>query len=627
MAASDPAPAPIARLATHDVAAALARAWRLAGHGAPEALDAFDEAWRAADAQRNHSAAAEAAAAAVCLIDGNYRDFRPFATWASRLAGATAHPHGRDEPAVRLAVLGARALRALHAVDDFDGEGTVRNAVSMLREATDADKALCGAAALILWLETARRDRDAAQIEVEADRFAVAASPWFAAHWASVRGQHALFSHRLDEAEAKFRQARDIAHRFDLRSITVVATLMEARLAVARGDFDAARARLAELEPVDDEREPMWRAVTEQLRSLAELCSGHFDYALGTARRALAFADRAAAPDDESIQMRCLEGYCLAAVNDGNGAATAFRDAAGRATPVQSRQAMLLADIAAADALIAAGRRADARPLVGRALAEARSVDYPAFFWPVPDVAARVCALALESGIETDYVRSLIRERGLPPPANAPGSWPWKCRIHVLGGFRVEQDGKRLTTDNARASSKPMELLRAVVALGGQRVGADRLVALLWPGEGRVGARTAFNVTLLRLRRLLRADNLLVLFEGEVSLDHRHVAVDRWNLEAALAAAEAAGDDAVAAALTGVVDSYGGPLLPDENASWIEAERRKLRLRVDAVLAKGTSRMSRLEAASLLSRALAADHELPLAAAALRTIVSGDDHR
>ena len=172
-----------------------------------------------------------------------------------------------------------------------------------------------------------------------------------------------------------------------------------------------------------------------------------------------------------------------------------------------------------------------------------------------------------------------------------------------------------------------MELLRAVVALGGQRVGADRLVALLWPGEGRVGARTAFNVTLLRLRRLLRADNLLVLFEGEVSLDHRQVAVDRWNLEAALAAAEAAGDDAVAAALTGVVDSYGGPLLPDENASWIEAERRKLRLRVDAVLAKGTSRMSRLEAASLLSRALAADHELPLAAAALRTIVSGDDHR
>ena len=362
--------------------------------------------------------------------------------------------------------------------------------------------------------------------------------------------------------------------------------MMEARLAVARGDFDAARARLAELEPVDDEREPMWRAVAEQLRSLAELCSGHFDYALGTARRAIAFADKAAAPDDESIQMRCLEAYCLAAVNDGNAAAAAFRDAGGRASPMQSRQAMLLADMAAADALIAAGRRADAKPFVGRALVEARSVDYPAFFWPVPDVAARVCALALESGIETDYVRSLIRERGLPPPANAPASWPWKCRVSALGGFRVEQDGRRLATDGARASGKPTELLRAIVALGGRRVGVERLVSLLWPGEGRVGARSAFNVTLLRLRRLLGADSLVVLSEGEVSLDPRHATVDRWQLEAALAAAEVAGDDALGAALAGVVDGYPGPLLPDDGASWVEAERRRLRLRVDAVLAR-----------------------------------------
>jgi DNA-binding SARP family transcriptional activator len=627
MAAPDPASAAVARLATHDVAAALARAWRLAGHGAPEALDAFDEAWRAADAQRNHSAAAEAAAAAVCLVDGNYRDFHPFATWAARLAESAAHPDGRDDPAVRLAVLGARALRALHTVDDFGGEGTIRNAVSMLREAADPDKALCGATALVLWLETARRDRDATQIEIEAERFAATAAPWFAGHWASVRGQHALFSHRLDEAEAKFRQARDIARRFDLRSIDVVATMMEARLAVARGDFDAARARLVELEPVDDEREPMWRAVAEQLRSLAELCSGHFDYALGTARRAIAFADKAAAPDDESIQMRCLEAYCLAAVNDGNAAAAAFRDAGGRASPMQSRQAMLLADMAAADALIAAGRRAEAKPFVGRALVEARSVDYPAFFWPVPDVAARVCALALESGIENDYVRSLIRERSLPPPADAPASWPWKCRVHVLGGFRVEQDGRRLATDGARASGKPTELLRAIVALGGRRVGVERLVSLLWPGEGRVGARSAFNVTLLRLRRLLGADSLVVLSEGEVSLDPRHATVDRWQLEAALAAAEVAGDDALGEALAGVVDGYPGPLLPDDGASWVEAERRRLRLRVDAVLAKGAARIARLDAASLLSRALAADRELPLAAAALRAIVAGSDHR
>ncbi len=112
-----------------------------------------------------------------------------------------------------------------------------------------------------------------------------------------------------------------------------------------------------------------------------------------------------------------------------------------------------------------------------------------------------------------------------------------------------------------------------------------------------------------------------------MSLDSRHATVDRWQLEAALAAAETAGDGALSDALAGVVDGYPGPLLPDDGVSWVEAERRRLRLRVDAVLAKGAARIARLDAASLLSRALAADRELPLAAAALRTIVSGSDHR
>jgi DNA-binding SARP family transcriptional activator len=395
---------------------------------------------------------------------------------------------------------------------------------------------------------------------------------------------------------------------------------MLARLALARGDDVTVAAQLALAEPIDDERDPMWSAVIQQIRSLGRLQAGRFSEALHAARLALAWAEKAAAPDAESIQMRCLEGYCLAAVGDGHGAAKAFTVASRRGMQAQTRQATIFADMATADALAAEGRNDEARPLLTRAFGETRALDYTAFYWPVPEVASRLCAQALAADIDVDYVRSIIRTRALAPPAEAPGNWPWACRIAVLGGFRVELDGGRLLTERTRSPGKPLELLRAIVALGGRQVDVDRLVRMLWPGEGRVGARSAFNVTLLRLRRQLRTEDLLVTSDSGVSLNPRLVHVDRWQLEACLATAEMASEDRTRDVMDAVVDRYPGPLLPEDSTPWIEAERARLRLRVDAVLAKGGSRLSLLECGAVLSRVLAADAALPLVAAKLREV-------
>ena len=620
MAASRPSSAAVARLAARDVPAALERAWRLARHGAPETLVAFDDVWRAAAARRDFSIAAQAAAAAICILDADYRDFRSFDAWASRLAAATAHPAPQDDPAASLLLLGARALCALHAAEDFaDGPG-IGHVASLLRVAADADKALLGAAALIVLLNSGRRERESTQIEIEAESLVTAAGPWTAAHWAAIRGQHALFNHRLDEAQGLLHGALAIAQTHEMHPLVVMTTLMLARLALARGDDAAVGMHLAKAEPIDDRRDPMWRAVVQQIRSLAQLHAGHFSEALRSARLAIAWAGKAAAPDAESTQMRCLEGYCLAAVHDGHGAAAAFQDASRRGTRFQSRQAKAFAAMATADALAAEGRTNDALPHLATAFAEVRALDYAAFFWPVPDVASRVCALALAAGIDTDYVCSIIRTRELAPPLDAPASWPWACRIDVLGRFHVELDGRRLVSDRVKTSGKPLELLRAIVVLGGQQVDVDHLVSLLWPGKGRVGARTAFNVTLLRLRRLLRLDNLITMADNVVSLDPRLVRVDRWILEAALAAAAHAPVAREGAALTRVVECYAGPLLPDEAAPWVEVQRQRLRLRVDAVLAKGSSQLAPVDAGVLLSRALAADAALPLVASLLQSV-------
>ncbi len=584
-------------------------------------LAAFDDAWCVATAREDHPAAVEAAAAAICILDAEYRDFRLFDAWALRLDAANAHRIPRQSPA-SLLLLGARALCALHAAADFDGEIDVARAVSLLSSVADADQGLLGAAALIAYLDSARRERDAARIAIEAEPLAAAAGPWIAGHWLSIRGQDALFCHRLDEADLHLRAALDHARRHALRPLATMTTLMLARLALARGDDAAVETLLAEVEPIDEARDPMWCAVSHQIRSLVQLHAGGFTDALHTARLALAWTGRAAAPDAEASQMRCLEGYCLAAINDGRGAAAAFRDVGRRGTRIQSRQAAILAHMATAIAWAEEGDPAAARPHLVAAFAEVRALDYTGFLWPVTAVASRVCALALAAGIDVDYVRSVIRARDLEPPPEAPACWPWVCSIEVLGHLRVSRDGRALATERAGASSKPLELLRVIAVLGGRQVDVDRVIALLWPGKGRVGARSAFNVTLLRLRRLLGTDDLISMAGNEVSLNERLVRVDRWTLETAIEAAAAAPDDLMGEALAAIVDCYGGPLLCDESAPWIAAERQRLRLSVDAALAGRVSRLPPMEGAALLSRVLAADAELPLAASALRAVTA-----
>lgn len=616
MHSTDRGPA-IARLADRDVGDALGRAWRLARSAAPETLDAFEAAWRAASTQRRADEAVFAAAAAVCLVDGYYSDFAAFDTWCARLDDVASPIAGGE--ADRLVVLGARALRAMHACHD-SGRAWVSDAIAWLRSAEDADRALCGASALVLALDTARNDAEATRIEVAAARLEAHASPWFAAHWLSVRAQHALYFHRLDGVAAPLAGAREIAAEHGLRPIAVVATLVAARCAIARGDFAGARMELDAVEPLDAEREPMWRAMAEQLAALCELRTGHFDRALHAARRATAFAEKARAPDDESLQMRILEGYCCAGVGDGEGAARILREAVTRAAPMQRRQLDAVAGLLEGEVLARAGQATAARDRLGGALAQLRSLGYSGFLWPVPKVAARLCALALEHGVEPDYVRSVIRLRSLEPPQARSRAWPWACTIDSLGGFDVRVEGEAPQVDGARGRGKPIELLTTLIALGGRAVPIGELIRLLWPGEGRVGAQSAFDVTLSRLRRLLRIDGLLVLQDRRLGLDARRVDLDRWALEAAIDASARAARGELAAAVARVVDCYPGPLLPGDGAAWIVAERAKLRRRVDVELARVADELPRRDAATLLTRALAADPELDLAAAALAGI-------
>jgi two-component SAPR family response regulator len=131
-----------------------------------------------------------------------------------------------------------------------------------------------------------------------------------------------------------------------------------------------------------------------------------------------------------------------------------------------------------------------------------------------------------------------------------------------------------------KAQQRPLDLLKAIIAFGGQDVSESQLTDALWPeAEGDAGHQ-AFAVTLHRLRKLIGQENI-ELKGRRVSLCRLPCYVDVWAFERLLEQAEAAaqkGDQELShrfreKALT----LYAGAFLADEPAPWPKSLRARLK--------------------------------------------------
>jgi DNA-binding SARP family transcriptional activator len=209
------------------------------------------------------------------------------------------------------------------------------------------------------------------------------------------------------------------------------------------------------------------------------------------------------------------------------------------------------------------------------------------FFW-IPSVMARLCVKALEAGIEVEYVQGLVRKRNLVPetPPLHLEAWPWPVKIYSLGRFVLFRDGKPVTFSK-KIPRKPIEMLKVLVALGGQNVSEMRLNDILWPDADGDSAHQAFRITLFRLRDLIGRKEAVELRDGFVTLDKRYVWTDAWALEYLLNSASAEGGNAPDPEfLKRSIELYTGPFLADENGSWAVSLRERLRGRVIDQIAK-----------------------------------------
>lgn len=231
----------------------------------------------------------------------------------------------------------------------------------------------------------------------------------------------------------------------------------------------------------------------------------------------------------------------------------------------------------------------DFRDHLRRGFSLAARHGYQNFSWWSPRVMQELCVKALDSGIETGYVRNLVQARNLSP-ATTPvhvESWPWPVRIYTLGRFTV-LIGNAPAHMGRKAQHKPLDLLKALIAQGGREVAEDTLTVMLWPDAEGDAARRAFDTTLHRLRKLLDNDQAILLYDRKLSLNNRLCWVDSWALERLLSESDTllakpdADPDGVALArhVDRIQALYHGPFLgKDSGAPWSISLRERLRSR------------------------------------------------
>ncbi len=197
---------------------------------------------------------------------------------------------------------------------------------------------------------------------------------------------------------------------------------------------------------------------------------------------------------------------------------------------------------------------------------------------------AELCVLALEKAIEPQFARQLVRLLHLVPESSPShlDDWPWPVRILTLGDFEILIDDQPLAFSASRVPVKPIELLKALIALGGNEVAPEKLADMLWPESDGDAARRAFYTNLDRLRGLIGRETL-TLRQGKLSLDPRRVWTDLAALDSAAARLRSA-SPIEAKTLAEFVDQalarYAGSFLPhEEPLPWLPEARRGIEKR------------------------------------------------
>ena len=258
-----------------------------------------------------------------------------------------------------------------------------------------------------------------------------------------VEGLVLLVTGRYGEAVQAARDALAAAeaegiHAYDA-SLLVLAAVGE----LGSGKQSAARSTLQRLEVEGARLRRGDRACMHYLRAwLARARRRCRQMRMRDAKLALAVAVETGIPWFE-----CLARIALAQLqmgsSDRRGAQAQLRAAETIAERLRSPWLSYAAKLAASEAAMVAGDRREALEAIGAAFRQGHEYGFRRPPGWHPRAMAELCVLALETQIEPDFARALVRDGRLAPQAPPLGvrRWPWPFRVMTFGGFQMPARG------------------------------------------------------------------------------------------------------------------------------------------------------------------------------------------
>ncbi|MFW5448012.1 MAG: BTAD domain-containing putative transcriptional regulator [Methylophagaceae bacterium] len=145
---------------------------------------------------------------------------------------------------------------------------------------------------------------------------------------------------------------------------------------------------------------------------------------------------------------------------------------------------------------------------------------------------AQLCVEALKANIEVDYIQMVIQKLHLtlPEGTTAIDNWPWPVKIMCLGkGFEIIKDNQLILTSR-KAQKKPLEIIKVLIALGGDNIPESKIVETIWPESDGDAGHQSIATTLHRLRKIVGED-IIELKDSRLSINKNKVWVDAWEFD------------------------------------------------------------------------------------------------
>jgi len=343
----------------------------------------------------------------------------------------------------------------------------------------------------------------------------------FVGYYMHVKGESAQCLLAFDHSDA-------IAKQFGLRQTEMLSTTFRSYEDQVSGNYNGAKATLDQLKVLLNPLRSMDRAQFHLSSTLFHLMKLEGRDAARHARLAMESANKLGSPFFRDH----WKWYCAAglAANDELDEAEAWMNQCvehASGTYNERHMSGMLAVLAFIS--IRRGDLAVASSRIQQMLDTARKNGTETFIRMTLGLKDVVLRSAFRMAVDPSYVRQLILSFGVPADSDSTEDWPWRLRIYTFGAFRILRDDVPLTWSQ-KTPKKPLTLLKALIAFGGQRVPATKLQDTLWPDQEGDMARSAFDVALHRLRKLIGIPGLIEYVDGVISIDRRYVWTDVWCL-------------------------------------------------------------------------------------------------